>query len=93
MTTKVVKIDNAVRMVTGKLAPYLDVDWTAYSFDELKTLLVHVIRFEIEHNYRRHKDYKDKVGANIEVINSGHTLRVVSVGDELLVVQDGEFTK
>lgn len=88
MTTIVVKTDKATRMVTGKLAPYLQLDWGQYNVEELKELLKHAIRFEIEHNFRRHKDYKDKVGANIEVFHSGNLLKVVSVGDELLVVQD-----
>lgn len=88
MTTKVIKTGKATRMVTGKLAPYLELDWASYTVDELKEVLKHAIRFEIEHNFRRHKDYKDKVGANVEVIHEGNLLKVKSVGDELLVVQD-----
>lgn len=88
MTTIVTKTANANRMVTGKLAPYIDIDWADYSLDELKDLLQHAIRFEIEHNFRRHKDYKDRVGANIEIAQHGLQLKVMSLGDELLVVQD-----
>ena len=88
MTTKVVKTDTATRMITGKLAPYLELDWASYDTDRLKDVLKHAIRFEIEHNFRRHKDYKDKVGANIEIVQDGNRLTVKSLGDELLVVQD-----
>lgn len=88
MTTKVVKVGNVHRMITGKLAPYIDLDWTAYDSEALKEILKHAIRFEIENNYRRHKDYKDKVGANVEVIQEGNVIKIISVGDELLVVQD-----
>jgi hypothetical protein len=92
MTTKVVKTDNMIRMITGKLAPYIDLDWASYSFPELKILLKHVVSFEVEHNYRRHKEYKDHVGANVEVIQDENTLMVMSQNDELLVVKDGHFT-
>lgn len=88
MTTIVTKTATATRMITGKLAPYIELDWASYDFETLKTVLKHAIRFEIEHNYRRHKDYKDKVGANVEVIQEGHMIKIVSMGDELLVVQD-----
>lgn len=91
MTTKVLKVDNNVRMITGKLAPYLELDWADYSLAQLEVLLEHIVRFEIEHNYTRHKDYKDKKGANIEVFRSGHLIKVSSLGDELLVIQDGNF--
>lgn len=88
MTTIVTKTATATRMITGKLAPYIDIDWASYDLEALKTVLKYAIRFEIENNYRRHKDYKDKVGANIEVIQEGNVIKIVSVGDELLVVQD-----
>lgn len=88
MTTKVVKVGNVHRMITGKLAPYIDLDWTAYDSEALKEILKHAIRFEIEHNFHRHKDYKDKVGANIEIVPEGSLIKVKSLGDELLVVQD-----
>lgn len=88
MTTKVVKTDTATRMITGKLAPYLELDWASYDIDSLKTLLKHAICFEIEHNYHRHKEYKDKVGANVEILQEGQLLKVKSLNDELLVVQD-----
>lgn len=91
MTTKVVNFENNLRMITGKLAPYLDLDWTSYSLEELEILLKHVVRFEIEYNYRRHKDYKDKKGANVEVFRSGKLLKVSSLNHELLVIQDGNF--
>ena len=77
MTTKVVKVDNKIRMITGKLAPYLDLAWEDYTLTELQGLLANVIRFEIEHNLRRHKDYIE--------------LRVTSLKDELLVIHESEF--
>lgn len=88
MTTKVVKIDHKVRMITGKLAPYLEVQWESYTLAELQALLEHVVRFEIDHNFHRHKDYKDSKGANIEVFNDGNELRVTSLKDELLIIRD-----
>ena len=91
MTTKVVKVDNKIRMITGKLAPYLDLAWEDYTLTELQGLLANAIRFEIEHNFRRHKDYKDSKGANIEVFNDGIELRVTSLKDELLVIHESEF--
>lgn len=92
MTTKLIKTTDTLRLVTGKLAPYVDVAWQDYTLDELEVLLQHVVRFELEHNnYSRHKEYKDKKGANVEVFRSGNLLKLSSLGDVLLVVQDGNF--
>lgn len=93
MTTKVVKTATGMRMITGKLSPYLELDWAAYSLPELKILLKQVVRFEVEHNHHRHKDYKDRVGANIEVYLQGAELKVMSLQDELLVIKEGDFTR
>lgn len=92
MTTKVINTPNALRFVTGSLAPYIELDWHAFSLEQLETLLDSVVRFEIEHNnYLRHQEYKDKKGANIEVFRFGNTLKLSSLGDTLLVVQDNNF--
>ena len=85
MTTKVVKIDNKIRMITGKLAPHLEIQWEHYTLAELQSLLATVVRFEIEHNFRRHKDYKDSKGANIQVF------KVTSLKDELLIIRDSQI--
>ncbi|ELA08610.1 hypothetical protein MOMA_08611 [Moraxella macacae 0408225] len=92
MATKLIKTANTLRLVTGKLAPYLDINWQDYTLDELESLLQHVVRFELEHNdYLRHKDYKDDKGANVAVFRSSNLLKLSSLGDVLLVVQDGHF--
>ncbi|MFL0427335.1 hypothetical protein ACH0AB_03930 [Moraxella sp. 179-F 1C4 NHS] len=91
MTTKVVKIDNKVRMITGKLAPHLEIQWEHYTLGELQALLETVVRFEIEHNFRRHKDYKDSKGANIQVFNDANELKVTSLKDELLIIRDSQI--
>ena len=91
MTTKVVKIDNKVRMITGKLAPHLEIQWEHYTLAELQSLLETVVRFEIEHNYGRHQDYKDSKGANIELYYHANELKVTSLKDELLIIRDSQL--
>ena len=91
MTTKVVKIDNKVRMITGKLAPHLEIQWEHYTLAELQSLLETVVRFEIEHNFRLHKDYKDSKGDNIQVFNHANELKVTSLKDELLIIRDSQI--
>lgn len=88
MSTKVVPLAQGVRIVSGKLTPYVEIDWGKYSMDELVVLLEEVMRVEVEHNYTRHKDYKDKKGANIEVYKGINHIKVSSVGDELIYIQD-----
>lgn len=91
MTTKVVKIDKKVRMITGKLAPYIEMQWEEFSLAELHALLERVVRFEIEHNYGRHQDYKDSKGANIELYYHVNELKVTSLKDELLIIKDSQL--
>ena len=93
MTTLVTKTGDNVRLVTGKLADYITINWSDFSLTQLETLLPQIIRFEIENNYQRHKDYKDKHGANVEVFRKGEVIRVSSQGDELLVIQDSKFNE
>ena len=50
-----------------------------------------MVRFEIEHNFRRHKDYKDSKGANIQVFNDANELKVTSLKDELLIIRDSQI--
>lgn len=88
MATKVVPLTQGIRIVSGKLVPYVELDWASYSLEELVVLLEEVMRIEVEHNYRRHKDYKDKKGANIEVYRGINYIKVSSVGDELIYIQD-----
>lgn len=92
MTTKVIKIDTGLRLITGALAPYIELDWQDFSLEQLERLLEQVVRFELENNnYARHKEYKDTKGANVEVFRYGHSIKISSLGDVLLVVQDTNF--
>lgn len=92
MTTKVIKIEQGLRFITGTLAPYIELDWQAFSLEKLETLLEQVVRFELENNkYARHKEYKDAKGANVEVFRLNNTLKISSLGDVLLVVQDNHL--
>lgn len=92
MTTKVIKTDHALRFITGALAQYIELDWHSFSLEQLEVLLEQVVRFELENNnYARHKEYKDTKGANVEVFRYGNTLKISSLGDVLLVVQDTNF--
>lgn len=92
MTTKVIKIEQHLRFITGSLAPYVELDWQAFSLEQLESLLEQVVRFELENNnYARHKEYKDTKGANVEVFRLNNTLKISSLGDVLLVVQDTNF--
>lgn len=92
MTTKVIKTAQGLRFITGGLAPYIELDWQAFSLEQLESLLEKVVRFELENNhYARHKEYKDTKGANVEVFRYGNTLKISSLSDVLLVIQDNCF--
>lgn len=88
MATKVIPLTQGVRIISGKLVPYMELDWARYDLEELSVLLAEVMRIEIEHNHTRHKGYKDKKGANVEVYQGINYIKVSSVGDELLYIQD-----
>lgn len=88
MSTKVIPLTQGVRIVSGRLAPHIEIDWAGYSMAELEMLLAEVMRIEVEHNQPLHKGFKDKKGANVEVFKGLNHIKVSSVGEELLYIQD-----
>ena len=55
-------------MITGKLAPHLEIQWETLYLSRIAIIALRGWFFEIEHNFRRHKDYKDSKGANIKCL-------------------------
>lgn len=88
MATKVIPLNKGVRIISGKLVPYLEINWADYSLTQLTTLLDEVLRIEIEHNPTRHKHYKDQKGANVEIHQGINQLTISSLGNELLYIKD-----